>query len=61
MQVWLDGAPVQFATPSGWTSVVGGQNLGTTPMSNVQLGDDSVNRTYSWYADDVVVSTVAGS
>jgi hypothetical protein len=58
MQVWLDGTAVQFGTPTGWTSVVGGQNLGTVAMSNFQLGDDSTSRIYSWYADDVIVSTV---
>jgi len=58
MQVWLDKAPVQFATSTGWNPVVGGQNLGTVPMSNVQLGDDSTSRTYAWYVDDLAVSTV---
>lgn len=58
LQVWLDGNPVQFSTSSGWTAVLSGQNLGSVPMSNVQLGDDSTNRTYTWYADDVWVSTV---
>ena len=27
-------------------------------MSNFQLGDDSTSRTYTWYADDLIVSTV---
>ena len=58
MQVWLDKAPVQFATSTGWNPVVGGQNLGTVPMSNIQLGDDSTSRTYAWYVDDLAVSTV---
>jgi hypothetical protein len=58
MQVWLDGTAVQFNTPTGQSSVVGGQNLGTVPMSNFQLGDDSTGRVYSWYADDLTVSTV---
>jgi hypothetical protein len=58
MQVWLDGTAVQFGTPTGSSSVVGGQNLGTVPMSNFQLGDDSTGRAYSWYADDLTVSTV---
>jgi len=58
MQVWLDGTAVQFSTSTGWNSVVGGQNLGTIPMSNFQLGDDSTSRTYTWYADDLIVSTV---
>jgi hypothetical protein len=58
MQVWLDGTAVQFGTPTGWNPVVGGQNLGTVPMSNFQLGDDSTGRVYSWYADDLTVSTV---
>jgi hypothetical protein len=57
MQVWLDGAAVQFATPTGSSPVVGGQDLGTVPMSNFQLGDDSTGRAYSWYADDLTVST----
>jgi hypothetical protein len=61
MQVWLDGTVVQFGTPTGWNSVVAGQNLGTVPMSNFQLGDDSTSRIYSWYADDVIVSTVQPS
>ncbi len=58
LQVWLDGNPVQFSTSSGWTAVLSGQNLGSVPMSNVQLGDDSTSRIYTWYADDVTVSTV---
>jgi hypothetical protein len=58
MQVWLDGTAVQFSTSTGWNSVVGGQNLGTIPISNFQLGDDSTSRVYSWYADDLTVSTV---
>ena len=58
MQVWLDGTAVQFSTSTGWNSVVGGQNLGTIPISNFQLGDDSTSRTYTWYADDLIVSTV---
>ncbi len=58
MQAWLDSTAVQFGTPSGWSAVVGGQNLGTTPMSNIQLGDDSTGRTYSWFADDLTVSSV---
>jgi hypothetical protein len=57
MQVWLDGAAVQFSTATGWNPVVGGQNLGTVPMSNFQLGDDSTGRSYSWYADDLTVAT----
>jgi hypothetical protein len=58
MQVWLDGTAVQFGTSTGLNSVVGGQNLGTVPMSNFQLGDDSTGRTYAWYADDLTVSTI---
>ena len=58
LQVWLDGSPVQFSTSAGWTATLGGQNLGAVPMSNFQLGDDSTGRAYSWYADDIVVSTV---
>jgi hypothetical protein len=58
MQVWLDMAPVQFGTSTGWNPVVGGQNLGTVPMSNFQLGDDSTGRTYAWCVDDLTVSTV---
>src|SRR6266550_6419937 len=58
LQVWLDGIPVQFSTSGNWTAVLGGQNLGSVPMSNVQLGDDSTNRTYAWYADDITISTV---
>jgi hypothetical protein len=62
MQVWLDGTAVQFGTPTGFSSVVvGGQNLGTVPMSNFQLGDDSTGRVFSWYADDLTVSTVQPS
>jgi hypothetical protein len=57
MQVWLDGTAVQFGTPAGWSAVVGNQNLGTVPLSNFQLGDDATGRTYSWYADDLTVST----
>jgi hypothetical protein len=58
LQVWLDGNPVQFSTPAGWTAVLGAQNLGTVPMSNLQLGDDATGRVYTWYADDITVSTV---
>jgi hypothetical protein len=58
MQVWLDGTAVQFGTPTGSSTVVGNQNLGTVPMSNFQLGDDATGRTYSWYTDDLIVSTV---
>jgi Fibronectin type III domain len=57
MQVWLDGTALQFGTPTGSSSVVGSQNLGTVPMSNFQLGDDSTGRAYSWYADDLTVAT----
>jgi hypothetical protein len=35
-----------------------GQNLGATPIGNFQLGDDSTGRTYSWFGDDVIVSSV---
>ena len=52
---------VQFGTPTGTSSVVGGQNLGTVAMGNFQLGDDSTGRVYSWYADDLTVSTVQPS
>jgi hypothetical protein len=45
-------------TSTGWNPVVGGQNLGTVPMSNLQLGDDSTGRTYAWCVDDLTVSTV---
>ncbi len=58
LQVWLDGIPVQFSTSGTWTAVLGGQNLGSVPMSNVQVGDDSTNRTYAWYADDITISGV---
>ena len=58
MQVWLDGTAVQFGTPTGWSTVVGNQNLGAVPMSNFQLGDDATGRTYSWYADDLTVSAI---
>jgi hypothetical protein len=61
IQVWLDGVAVQFASPSGWTAVLSGQNLGAIAMSNVQLGDDSVGRSFAWYADDITVSTVPPS
>jgi hypothetical protein len=27
-------------------------------MSNVQSGDDATGRVYSWYADDLTVSTI---
>ena len=58
LQVWLDGILVQFSSSGTWTAVLGGQNLGSVPMSNVQVGDDSTNRTYAWYADDITISTV---
>lgn len=34
-----------------------GQNLGSAPVTTFQLGDDSTGRTYSWYSDDITVST----
>jgi hypothetical protein len=58
MKVWLDGTAIQFSTSTGWNSVVGGQILGKVPMSNFQLGDDATGRVYSWYADDLTVSTI---
>jgi len=58
LQVWLDGNAVLFSTPSGWTATLSGQNLGSVPISNVQLGDDATGRVYAWSADDIVVSTV---
>jgi fibronectin type 3 domain-containing protein len=61
MQVWLDGSQVQFATSAGLSPVLTGQNLGTVPMSNFQLGDDATGRTYSWRADDLIVSTTQPS
>jgi hypothetical protein len=61
MQAWLDGTAVQFGTPTGSSSVLGGQNLGNVAMSNFQLGDDSTGRVYSWYADDLTVSAVQPS
>ncbi len=57
MQVWLDGNAVLFGTSAGPAAVLGAQNLGSIPMSNIQLGDDSTNRIYAWYADDITVST----
>jgi len=59
IKLWLDGVAVQFSTSSGWSGVLTGQALGSVPMSNFQLGDDSVGRAYSWSADDITVSTVA--
>jgi hypothetical protein len=32
---------------TGWNPVVGGQNLGAVPMSDVQFGDDVTGRVYS--------------
>jgi hypothetical protein len=61
MQVWLDGTAVQFGTPTGMSSVVAGQNLGTVPMSTFQVGDDSTGRVFSWCADDLTVSTAQPS
>ena len=55
MKVWLDGTAVTFNTSTGSIS---GQNLGSTPMTNFQIGDDSTQHAYSWYADDLTVSTV---
>lgn len=49
--------PVQFGTPTGGTQWSAVRTL-TTPMSNFQLGDDSTGRTYSWFADDLTVSSV---
>ena len=57
MQVWLDGNAVLFGTSAGPAAVLGAQNLGSIAMSNIQLGDDSTNRIYTWYADDITVST----
>ena len=53
MQVSLDGTAVAFGT----STVLSGQNLGSVPMSNFQMGDDSTGRTYNWYADDLIVSS----
>jgi hypothetical protein len=58
IQVWLDGVNVTFVTAAGSMPTLTGQNLGATPISNFQLGDDSTGRTYSWFGDDVIVSSV---
>ena len=34
-----------------------GQNLGTAAVTTFQLGDDSIGRTFTWYGDDLSVST----
>ena len=57
IQVFVDGSSVMFSTPSGSTATLIGQNLGIVPIGNFQLGDDSTGRSYSWYADDITVST----
>jgi hypothetical protein len=50
LQVWVDGQPDPALSQTN-------QSLGTVPMSNVQIGDDSTGRTYTWFADDLTVST----
>ena len=50
LQVWVDGKPDAALSQIN-------QTLGTVPMSNVQVGDDATGRTYSWFADDITVST----
>jgi chitodextrinase len=48
----LDGVPVPGLTLTG-------QNLGTTPIGRIQLGDTSTARTYDVLLDDVVASSTA--
>ncbi len=48
----LDGVPVPGLTLTG-------QNLGTTPIGRIQLGDTSTARTYDVLLDDVVASSSA--
>jgi hypothetical protein len=48
LQVWVGADLVLSQT---------GQSLGSVPMSNVQIGDDSIGRIYSWSVDDITVST----
>jgi len=48
VEVWLDGGPVAALTKT--------ENLGTTPIGRVQLGDNTVH-TYDVYFDDVAADT----
>jgi chitodextrinase len=49
IEVWLDGAPVAALTKS--------DNLGTVPIGRLQLGDNSNNRTFTEFFDDVSAGT----
>lgn len=40
------------------TGTIGQQNLGTAPMRDVQLGDDSTQHGFTAYVDDLTVSVV---
>lgn len=50
LAVWVDGSLVSGLNLTG-------QNLGTTPMGRIQIGDNSGGRTYSIALDDVAAST----
>jgi hypothetical protein len=47
--VWYDGAPVATLTTA--------QNLGTTPVGRLQLGENDATRTFDLVLDDVVADT----
>jgi hypothetical protein len=53
VDVTLDGTAVPGLT-------LAGQNLGTNPITALQLGDTSTGRTYTIDFDDAAVSTSAG-
>ncbi len=49
VEVWLDGVAVPALTTT--------QDLGTTPVAMIQLGENQAARTYDVVFDDVVVAT----
>jgi hypothetical protein len=52
LDVSLDGSPVPGLSLTG-------QNLGTTPIAKLQLGETSTGRTYDIVLDDVTVSATS--
>jgi len=52
LDVWVDGVAVPGLSLTG-------QNLGTTPIGRLQLGETTTGRTYDIALDDVVVAPSA--
>ena len=52
MDVSLDGTPVTDLSLTG-------QNLGSNPITSLQLGDNTAGRTYDIDFDDISVSQVS--